>query len=185
MKGLEGLAPAAAGPGGIAALKELPGPGEASGNRLTDMRIRRQEMTPGNWQGMALIRIASLYLMASLLLGLYMAITHNHVFVSVHSHIGILGWATMALAGIAYLVVPGLAATRLAVAHFWLHNLGLPPMVAGLFALIQTGNMSFEPIVAAGSVLVLVSLLLFTINVWVWARTGSPASVDRPSPVVR
>lgn len=142
-------------------------------------------MTPRSWPGMALIKIACLYLMASLFLGLLMAITQNHAFVSVHSHIGVLGWATMALAGIVYLVVPGLAATRLALAHFWLHNIGLPAMVAGLAALIQTGDTSFEPIVAAGSVLVLISLLLFTINVWTWARTGSLASVERSTSAAR
>ncbi|RPJ78016.1 MAG: cytochrome-c oxidase, partial [Acidobacteria bacterium] len=122
-------------------------------------------MAPQNWPGVTLLRIASLYLVTSLVLGVVMAATHNHALVSVHSHIGVLGWATMALTGLAYIVVPGLAASRLAVAHLWLHNAGLPVMLIALAFLVQTGDTRAEPVIAIGSVLVLLSLLCFTANV--------------------
>ncbi|MFB3852711.1 MAG: cytochrome-c oxidase [Vicinamibacterales bacterium] len=123
-------------------------------------------MVPQNWPGVALLRIASLYLVTSLVVGVFMAATHNHALASVHSHIGVLGWATMALTGLAYLVVPGLASSRLAAAHFWLHNAGLPVMLGALAFLVQTGDTRAEPVIAIGSILVLVALACFTANVW-------------------
>ena len=123
-------------------------------------------MAPQNWPGVTLLRIASLYLVTSLVLGAVMAATHNHALVSVHSHIGLLGWATLALTGLAYLVVPGLAASRLTTVHFWLHNAGLPVMVISLAALALTGDSRAEPLIGLGSVLVLGGLVAFTINAW-------------------
>jgi heme/copper-type cytochrome/quinol oxidase subunit 1 len=76
--------------------------------------------------GVTLVRISSLYLLVGLVLGLAMAIGKDFSLMSVHSHVLLLGWATLAIAGVVYLVVPRCAGSRLAAAHFWLHNLGLP-----------------------------------------------------------
>jgi len=52
--------------------------------------------------GFALLKIASLYMMAALLLGLFMGMTKSFSLISVHSHIGLLGWLTMAVTGLVY-----------------------------------------------------------------------------------
>jgi hypothetical protein len=114
--------------------------------------------------GVSLLKIASLYLLAGLVLGLAMAIAKDFSLLSVHSHLLLLGWATLAITGVVYLVLPRCAGSRLAAAHFWLHNLGLPVMMASLAA-EALGEPRAEPLIGIGSILVVVGLGLFTLNV--------------------
>jgi heme/copper-type cytochrome/quinol oxidase subunit 1 len=114
--------------------------------------------------GVALVRIASVYLLVGLVLGLAMGIRKDFSLMSVHSHVLLLGWATLAITGIVYLLLPRCAGTRLATAHFWLHNLGLPLMIVSLAA-EALGEPRAEPFVGIGSTLVVVALGLFTLNV--------------------
>jgi hypothetical protein len=125
--------------------------------------------------GVSLVRIASVYLLAGLLLGLAMGIGQDFSLMSVHSHVLLLGWATLATTGIVYLVLPRCAGTRLAAAHFWLHNLGLPVMVVSLAA-PHLGLPRAEPLVGVGSILVTVGLGLFTLNVL--RNAGAPDTVQ-------
>ncbi|MGE5358917.1 MAG: hypothetical protein ACM3NQ_07835 [Bacteroidales bacterium] len=134
------------------------------------------------WVGVTLIKIACVYLMAALLVGMLMAIRHDFSLVSVHTHIALLGWTTMAIAGGVYVLFPRCANTGLAGAHFWLHNIGLPIMMAGLAARVLSGDQRAEPLVAFGSVLVILGLLAFTTSVARNARIPAQeeASVDMP-----
>jgi hypothetical protein len=59
--------------------------------------------------GLKLVKIAALYMVGGLLMGLAMGISGNFTLSSVHAHILMLGWATMALSGIVCLVMPGIA----------------------------------------------------------------------------
>jgi hypothetical protein len=121
-------------------------------------------MSSHSWVGIALVKVASLYLLLGLVLGLTMAVTKDFGLLSVHSHLLLLGWATLALTGILYLVLPRCAGTGLAPAHFWLHNLGLPVMMLSLSA-VTLGYPQAEPLIGLGSVLVTLGLGLFTLNV--------------------
>jgi hypothetical protein len=114
--------------------------------------------------GVSLVRIASLYLVVGLVLGLAMAIARDFSLMSVHSHILLLGWATLAITGVVYLVLARCATSRLAAAHFWLHNLGLPVMMASLAA-ETLGVPRAEPLIGVGSLLVVAGLGLSTVNV--------------------
>lgn len=125
----------------------------------------------GRW----LFRIATLYLLAGVALGMFMAATHNHAEVPVHAHMNLLGFATLALAGLWYRLQPDAADTLLAKAHFILHNVGLPVMSAGLYFLLQ-GNAAAEPAVAAGSTAVVAGILCFVLNAW--RLTGSAWNRD-------
>jgi cbb3-type cytochrome oxidase subunit 1 len=116
--------------------------------------------------GLKLIRIASFYLMVSLALGFVMALSEDHSLVSVHSHLGLLGWAAMAITGIVYLVLPRCGSSRLATVHFWLHNIGLPIMMISLVVLTESGDTRAAPLVGVGSILVIAGLLAFTVNVF-------------------
>ena len=122
-------------------------------------------MSARGWVGVALVKIASLYLLAGLVLGLAMALAEDFRLVSVHSHLLLLGWATLALTGIVYLVLPRCADTRLAAAHFWLHNLGLPVMMLSLAA-EHLGEPRAEPLIGLGSILVIAGLASFTLNLF-------------------
>lgn len=130
-------------------------------------------MSSRGWVGVALVKIASVYLLVGLVLGMAMAVAEDFRLVSVHSHLLLLGWATLALTGIVYLVLPRCADTRLAAAHFWLHNLGLPVMMLSLAA-EHLGEPRAEPLIGLGSILVIAGLALFMINVLRGAKAGGP-----------
>ena len=113
--------------------------------------------------GVRLIQVAAVYMTIGLIMGLAMGISKDFSLMSVHAHISLLGWATMAITGIVYVVIPGCAQSRLARVHFWGHNVGLPVMTVSL-ALEAYGNAGAEKGIAVGSVVVLASLLIFSFN---------------------
>jgi len=127
--------------------------------------------------GVSLIAIATLYLVAALLMGFFMGVSEDHSLVSVHSHLGLLGWATMAITGIVYLLLPACARSRLAPAHFWLHNVGLPIMMIGLAVVAQFGDARAEPAIGVGSLLVVAALIVFCVNL---LRNGRTEPAPRP-----
>jgi hypothetical protein len=119
-----------------------------------------------------LVKIAALYLLVGLGIGMCVGITGRYAFMSVHSHVSLAGWTTMALAALVYLAFPACERSRLAPVHFWLHNIGLPVMVGGL-ALKAAGEERAEPVVALGSIVVVVAMAFFTANVFINARVES------------
>jgi cbb3-type cytochrome oxidase subunit 1 len=122
--------------------------------------------------GVNLIKIASIYMVVGLMIGIGMAVSGDHTLFPVHAHINLLGWATMAITGIIYVVVPALDGNRLSRFHFWLHNLGLPIMMVSLaFHLYGRVGEDAEKVIGVGSVLVFIGLLMFMVNVFKNVRT--------------
>lgn len=118
------------------------------------------------------LKIAVVYLMLGTLLGLYMGGTEKFVLAPVHAHLLLLGWASLALAGIIYHLHPAAAATRLAHIHFWLHNIGLPVSMAAL-AMMLSGAAAAAPVVGIGSTATFAGLVLFGVNVLANVRPPS------------
>lgn len=110
------------------------------------------------------IRIAVVYLVIGALLGYTMGITQKFALTPVHVHVTLAGWLTLAVAGLVYHLYPDAALTRLARAHFWLHNIGLPVFMVGL-ALMLTGSQGVTAIIAVGASTLLIALVLFAANV--------------------
>ena len=54
-------------------------------------------MSSGKWLGVSLVKVASVYLVLALLLGLWMSIRKDFTLLPVHSHVALLGWAAMAI----------------------------------------------------------------------------------------
>ena len=125
--------------------------------------------------GLRLLKIAVVYLLVGALLGLVMGISGKFTLAPVHAHLGLLGWASLALAGLIYHLYPAASATRLAKLHFWLHNLGLPVFMAGLAYMLGMGDERALPLVAGGATTVLVGLVLFAANVLLNVHAVSPA----------
>jgi hypothetical protein len=126
------------------------------------------------------IKIAVLYLVLGVSLGLYMGITTKFTLTPVHAHLNLLGWASLALCGLVYHAYPAAAETRLARIHFWIHNIGLPPLLIAL-ALMLSGNAALEPVVGILSMVVAVGILLFVVNVWRAVQPAvGPAAAVRP-----
>ena len=114
--------------------------------------------------GLRFLKIAVVYLVIGALLGLFMGITQKFVLAPVHAHLLLLGWASLALAGLIYHLYPAAAKTRLATTHFWIHNLALPPFMVAL-GMLLTGNESAGIVVALAATVVLIGLVVFAANV--------------------
>ncbi|MGP4108520.1 cytochrome-c oxidase [Virgibacillus sp. L01] len=112
------------------------------------------------------LKIAAVYFVLGVCLGLTMGITENFSFTSVHAHLNLLGWVSLALFGIIYYCFPKAGETKLATIHFWLHNIGLPLMQGTLFIMLLTSNHSIVVLTIIGSVMVVVGAILFLINVF-------------------
>ena len=122
--------------------------------------------------GARLIRIAVIYVVVGIVLGMYMGITQQFTLVPVHAHVLLAGWASLALAGVIYHLYPAAGVTRLASIHFWLHNLGLPPLMIAL-ALMLSGNAALEPVVGIFSLIVWLGVILFVVNIWLAVRPAA------------
>jgi hypothetical protein len=115
---------------------------------------------------------AVLYLGVGEAMGTWMGITEDFALAPVHAHVNLLGWATLALFGLAYRAYPALAASRLAPVQFTAATLGAGAMGVGIFLSITYGE---HNVVAAATLMVLASTMLFfanlLINVVFVART--------------
>ena len=116
------------------------------------------------------IQIAVIYLVIGGILGLAMGISTNFTLVPVHAHVLLAGWLSLAMAGVVYNLYPAAASTKLAKAHFWLHNIGLPIFMGSLAIMLGTGNQGLTPMVAIGAMTLLVGLVLFAANVLLRVR---------------
>jgi hypothetical protein len=100
------------------------------------------------------------YFVVGLALGVYMGGSGEHALFSVHSHVSLLGWASMGLTGLVYRSFPAAAQTRLAEWHFWLYQSAVPVMLVAVAAL-SSGVKAAEPVAGIASTVTLVSALLF------------------------
>jgi hypothetical protein len=114
--------------------------------------------------GISLIRVSVIYLLIGTAFGMYMSIVHDFALSSVHTHISLLGWTTMTLAGVIYHTFPDLTKSVLSKIQFVLFNIGLPIMMLGLILYTSTSG-GFVVVVSIGAALTSIAILLFTINV--------------------
>jgi len=121
-----------------------------------------------NW----FLRIAMLYIIAGVALGIFMAASHDHSMHPVHAHLNLLGWVAMSLFGLFYRAIPAAAETKLAKAHFWIY---VPAHFAQmvLLTMLFRGYTAVEPVLGLFSILVGVAFLCFTVVVW--KHTGKTA----------
>lgn len=111
------------------------------------------------------LKLAVLYLLAAIALGVAMGVSANFTLRPVHAHVALLGWASLALAGLIYGQYPRAAASWLARVHFWMHNLGLPLMMVSL-ALMLHGITAAGGVLLASEGIFAVGCLAFAFNVF-------------------
>ena len=126
------------------------------------------------------LKIAVIYLAIGIIAGAAMGISHRFQYAPVHAHLNLLGWASLALAGLIYHLHPRAAQTRLAQFHFWLHNLGLPVFMLGMFLRIA-GHEEAEAVIAIGAITVLIGVQMFVVNVMRNIPGPGSTSAFRPS----
>jgi hypothetical protein len=87
-----------------------------------------------------------------------MGVNEDLQLVAVHTHINLVGWASLALFGVIYLLYPELAASRLALVHFWLSAPSAAVFPVGIY-LAQVHQI--HAVVIATSLLWLLGALVF------------------------
>jgi len=116
--------------------------------------------------GIAFIKVASVYLLIGVSLGLYMGISEKFEYTAVHAHVNLLGWATMGLFGLIYYYFPRAGDSKLGKAHFWLHNIGALALILGM-VFFASGNEGLAlPLAISGAILVIIATLVFLVNVF-------------------
>jgi len=125
----------------------------------------------------AFLLVASVCLIIGVCLGIYMGVNEDFQLVAVHTHVNLVGWASLALFGVIYRVYPELAASRLARAQFWLSAPSALVFPVGIY-LAQAHQI--RAVVIATSLLWLLGALVFFVVV---ARLFFPR--PSPAPVMR
>lgn len=109
--------------------------------------------------------IATAYFVVAVCLGYFMGMTQDFTLLTVHAHFNLLGWVSLALIGGIYQLNPLLATTKLATAHFWLHNIGAPLMMVGVGA-ARLGHEFGEPMAGIFATVTVLGVFCFAINLW-------------------
>ena len=105
---------------------------------------------------------ATAYALVGMGFGIVMAASHDHTLSTVHAHLNLLGWVSMAIYGLFYHAAPQAAETRLARIHVAVATLGLWIMIPGV-ALAVLGMTEGPAII--GSLLTILGMLLFAARV--------------------
>ena len=107
--------------------------------------------------------MAVLYLLVGMALGIRMGLSHDHTLFGAHAHINLVGWASFSIYGLVYRAYPKAAASKLAVWHFWIANIGAPLFVTGVAGISLGHEDQFIPFAAAGAIISILGALTFAI----------------------
>jgi uncharacterized protein involved in response to NO len=108
----------------------------------------------------AFFATAVVYGVLGMLLGLVMAIGHDHGELPTHAHIMVAGWLSFAIFAFFYALLGEDVPEWLGKLHFWLAQVSLAILIVGLW-LYYNGQTQFEPLAAGGALGYAVSFLVF------------------------
>ena len=124
------------------------------------------------WFVKAFIRASLAWFAAGILAGLAIAAYPSWVaYRPAHAHMNVVGFLTMMVFGVGYQLLPRLFGHALhsrwmAIAHWWLANVGLAMMVAGFILAPHVGPVRSAPVTAGGGTLFALGALGFVYNMW-------------------
>ncbi|MES2978341.1 MAG: cytochrome-c oxidase [Pseudomonadota bacterium] len=110
------------------------------------------------------LKMAVVYFVIGVGLGIYMGSSHQFTLMPVHAHVNLLGWVSMVLFGVLHQLFPQQLNNKIAVVQFWIYQLTLPVLSVAL-ALMLRGNAAIEPVVGIASMGIGIAVLLFAFNV--------------------
>ena len=119
--------------------------------------------------GVWFLKLAALYFLIGVSMGLVMEMMEDHSLAGAHAHINLLGWVSMGLFGFIYILFPKASQTLLAKLHFWLYNVSFPLFMLGLSFLLA-GNTSLTVLLMIFPNLLLLSVILFVINMFLHVK---------------
>ena len=121
---------------------------------------------------LAFFSAAALCALGGMVWGIIMAATNDHTMMPAHAHLNLLGWATLALMGTFYALTG--KGGRIGWINFWI-SFGAVVLTIPALALLLAGNVAATPVTILGSLLALIGLLVFLINVLSGWRTPAAA----------
>ncbi len=115
--------------------------------------------------GQTWIKLAVLYLILGISVGLFMSYTLQLNWAAGHAHVNVVGWLTTLGIGAVLSIYPHLAQNGLGKATFWLYHIGVPMF------LFSTFYVQIDPGVAhiftfIGGPMFLLAIILFGINIF-------------------
>ena len=114
--------------------------------------------------------------LAGMAFGIFMGIRQDFILAPAHAHLNLLGFVTMFLSALYYRVFPLAAASKLAFYQAIVSVVGAILFPIGIAGVLLGGHDRFEPVVIAGSLIVLVGMILFTVIVYRTAGSGWPSA---------
>ncbi len=119
-------------------------------------------------------RLAVLFVLAGMAMGIGMAASHDHSIMPAHAHLNLLGWVSLFLFGIFYKLHPALETSRLALVQVAVWSVGTVTLTIGVAA-IHLGYSAAEPVAAISSLIVLGAMLIFAYLVFRPSLAAEPA----------
>ena len=120
-------------------------------------------------------RLAVLFVIAGMAMGIGMAASHDHSIMPAHAHLNLLGWVSLFLFGVYYERRPNLDASRLARVQVGVWAAGTVVLTAAVAAL-RLGYTAAEPFAAVSSLVLLGAMFLFAYFVF---RLGTDRVTSR------
>ncbi|HEY2890337.1 MAG TPA: hypothetical protein VGJ31_06895 [Dongiaceae bacterium] len=111
------------------------------------------------------LRVAVVYALLAMALGIAMGISEDHSQMPTHAHLNLVGWVSMAIYALVYRQWPAAAQSKLALIHFWTANAGAILLNLGVYGLMS-GNAALAPVAVAGSLVTIAGMLIFAFIVY-------------------
>lgn len=129
------------------------------------------------------IKIAALYLLFGIGVGIFMSSTFQLNWASAHAHVNLAGWATTAIMGVVYCIYPNAGNNTLGKWHFWLHHIGLPFFLLSTFLVQVPGMLGIAHVFTFGGAgLFGLGLIIFIVNLFInVSETASASSSKKAS----
>ncbi len=127
------------------------------------------------------IRLAIIYFMLAILLGLHMSVTGPvYPWMPIHVHFNLLGWMSMMIYGVGYHILPRFSGVplwsdKLSYWQLWLANIGLVGMAAGWVVRSSSGS---PMLLLAFSLVEGLSIVFFALNMFKTIK-AAPAPVKK------
>jgi|SRR5699024_10195799 len=113
------------------------------------------------------IKLAVIYFIIGIAIGLYMSASLDLRWGAAHAHVNVVGWLSTGLIGLVYSVYPKAGNNSLGKASFWLYNIGLPFLLLSMFMVRLPAMLGYAHIFTfAGGGALALGIILFIVNVF-------------------
>ncbi|SLN77405.1 hypothetical protein [Oceanibacterium hippocampi] len=117
------------------------------------------------------LKTGFIWLLVGMTFGAWLGATENLQYSNPHAHANLVGFVLSALFGLIVIVLPALRESRLAVAQYWIYQIGAVVLVVG--KILVSNDPTDMAVVAIGSLIVLVGTLMFAFMLFTMKRPAT------------